>query len=79
MVSVFDMGTSFFGTVLGTFLFLFFKILNSGPLRPFSSIFLFIVCNSSVHATSAGISLTNGLTNLTFRTDGLYDTTMWDF
>ena len=48
-------------------------------LRQFSSILLFIVCNSSVHATSIGISLTNGLTNLTFRTDGLYDTIMWDF
>ena len=54
--------------------FLFFEILIFGPLRalfrPFSSIFFFILCKSSVRATSH----TDRLTNLIFGTESLYDT-----
>ena len=57
--------------------FLFFEILIFGPLRalfrPFSSIFFFILCNSSVRATIH----TDGLTNLIFGREGLYDTIIW--
>ena len=59
--------------------FLFFEILIFGPLRalfrPFSSIFFFILCKSSVRATSH----TDRLTNLIFGTESLYDTITWDF
>ena len=52
--------------------FLFFEILIFGPLRalfrPFSSIFFFILCNSSVRATSH----TDELTAFIFGADGLY-------
>ena len=59
--------------------FPFFKILIFGPLRalfrPFSSIFFFILCKSSVRATSH----TDRLTNLIFGTESLYDTITWGF
>jgi len=59
--------------------FLFFEILIFGPLRalfrPFSSIFFFILCKSSVRATSH----TDRLTNLIFGTESLYDTITWGF
>ena len=54
--------------------FLFFEILIFCPLmvlfRPFSSIFFFILCKSSVRATSH----TDWLTNLIFGTESLYGT-----
>ena len=57
----------------------FFEILIFGPLkalfRPFSSIFFFILCKSSVRATSH----TDRLTNLIFGTESLYDTITWAF
>ena len=59
--------------------FLFFEILIFGHLgalfRPFSSIFFFILCKSSVRATSH----TDRLTNLIFGTESLYDTITWGF
>ena len=59
--------------------FLFFEILIFGPLRAlfrsFSSIFFFILCKSSVRATSH----TDRLTNLIFGTGSLYDTITWGF
>ena len=54
--------------------FSFFEILIFGPLRalfrPFSSMFFFILCKSSVRATSH----TDRLTNLIFCTASLYGT-----
>ena len=59
--------------------FLFFEILIFGPFRalfrPFSSIFFFILCKSSVRATSH----TDRLTNLIFGTESLYVTITWGF
>ena len=47
-----------------------------GPkFRPFSSIFFFILCKSSVRATSR----TDRLTNMIFGTESLYDTITWGF
>ena len=67
-VTVFELGTYFFGhnSPSGTrkkLNFLFFEIYIFGPLRapfrPFSSIFFFILCKSSVHATNHTDRLTN--------------------
>ena len=59
--------------------FFLFVISIFGPLRAsfrsFSSIFFFILWNSSVCATRHN----DGLTNMIFDTESLYDTIMWAF
>ena len=83
-ITVFDLVAYFFGIILlGSWQkncnFMFFEILIFGPLRalflPFSSIFFFMLCKSSVRATSH----TDRLTNLIFGTESLYDTITWGF